>query len=829
MLNCGALREQGAAILAAVAFLPMAANATDLVLGSAAGSDESLDHASGDLVYDDVVIGDEGKGGIAQFGGTLTATGFLTLGVAATGEGSYDLDGGTLHVYSTWVGSRGSGKFTLDGDSHDAGWAALGFYSTGSGTYTLEDGDLTWVYGFVGRSGIGTFVQNGGTFNAGTQISIGQEIGSTGSYTLNAGTLDSGGTRVGEEGTGSFVQNGGTHDLDGKGLYVGSWGSGTGTYTLNAGDLVSKTQSVGVGSSMTQSGGTNTVEWGTSVSGTYRLEGGALDAPISGAGEIVFDGGTWDGSHSLDAATLVVAESGNFVVTSSGRIDVSGDLRVGESTNTQGSILQTGHDIDIGGDAHFAIGDGSVASFDQSAGLLDVVGDLFIAEHASSSASLDLQGDGVEAYHAHVGYGGVGQLTLGAGSATFTRLDIGVDGFGTYIQTGGATTVSSFAYVGYASAGDGEIDLQGGTMHFNNYLFVGRYSGDGTVEQTGGTATLNKDLFLGGTYQLSGGSLAITREIKDDGSSTLVVDGGTLSVGGDVDVDDLSVGGSSYLTGLAGQVWEVNDAFSNASTEASSWRTVESTLFLNGGGAQTMDLAGSDLGAVVAGFLDNFAWGSLSLGTGVSATLADGNGTAGAALYVSVFETSDTLDLSGGTISVLDSPYNVYYDSNRSENSWLSGASYAFASGGSLIPIPVPDTDGDGVSDSIDPFPTDSTEWADSDGDGVGDNTDAFPDDASETTDTDGDGVGNNADTDDDDDGLEDGEEASLGTDPLDPDTDGDDLSDGDEITGGSDPLDYNDPFPVPVPMLPPLGLGVLIVLIVAAVRRMVRSGQPLR
>ncbi|MEE3331446.1 MAG: hypothetical protein VX246_11315 [Myxococcota bacterium] len=806
----------------AVTFLPVASHASDLVLGSAAGSDESLAHTSGDLVYDDVVVGDEGTGSIAQTGGTLTATGFLTLGAAATGEGSYDLDGGTLDVYSTWIGSRGTGKFSLDGGSHDAGWAALGFYSTGSGTYTLEDGDLTWAYGSVGRSGIGTFVQNGGTFIAGSEISIGQETGSTGSYTLNAGTLDSGRTRVGEEGTGSFVQNGGTHDLDGKSLYVGSSGSGTGTYTLNAGDLVSKIQSVGVGSSMTQSGGTNTVEWDTTVSGTYRLEGGALDTRISGAGEIVFDGGTWDGSRSLDAATLVVAESGNFVATSSAGIDLSGDLTVGESTNTQGSILQTGSDIDIGGDAHFGIGDSSVVSFDQSAGFLDVVGELFIAEHVSSTASLDLQGDGVEAYHAHVGYGGVGQLTLGAGSATFTRLDIGVGSPGTYIQTGGATTVSSFAYVGYGgSGGDGEIDLQGGTMHFNNYLFVGRYSADGTVQQTGGTATLNKDLFLGGTYQLSGGSLAITREIKDDGSSALVVDGGTLSVGQDVDVDDLSVGAGSYLTGLAGQVWEVNDAFSNASTEAGSWRTVESTLFLNGGGAQTIDLAGSDLGAVVAGFLDNFAWGTLSLGAGVSATLADGNGTAGAALYVSVFETSDTLDLSGGTISVLDSPYNVYYDSNRSENSWLSGASYALASGGSLIPIPVPDTDGDGISDSVDPFPTDSTEWADSDYDGVGDNTDAFPDDASETMDSDNDGVGNNADTDDDDDGLEDTEEASLGTDPLDPDTDGDGFSDGDEITGGSDPLDYNDPFPVPVPMLPPLGFAVLVMLFIARVRHM--------
>jgi hypothetical protein len=58
----------------------------------------------------------------------------------------------------------------------------------------------------------------------------------------------------------------------------------------------------------------------------------------------------------------------------------------------------------------------------------------------------------------------------------------------------------------------------------------------------------------------------------------------------------------------------------------------------------------------------------------------------------------------------------------------------------------VTDTDGDGYIDSVDAFPSDSTEWKDSDGDGVGDNIDAFPQDANETKDSDGDGIGDNAD-----------------------------------------------------------------------------------
>jgi|GEM_PF-2121829 len=56
------------------------------------------------------------------------------------------------------------------------------------------------------------------------------------------------------------------------------------------------------------------------------------------------------------------------------------------------------------------------------------------------------------------------------------------------------------------------------------------------------------------------------------------------------------------------------------------------------------------------------------------------------------------------------------------------------------------DTDEDGVSDQLDQFPEDASEWYDSDDDGVGNNADAFPFDATETQDSDDDGVGNNAD-----------------------------------------------------------------------------------
>ena len=121
------------------------------------------------------------------------------------------------------------------------------------------------------------------------------------------------------------------------------------------------------------------------------------------------------------------------------------------------------------------------------------------------------------------------------------------------------------------------------------------------------------------------------------------------------------------------------------------------------------------------------------------------------------------------------------------------------------------DADGDGVNDSSDGFPLDFAETLDSDGDGIGNNRDinddgdkhddwqdAFPLDSSEYLDTDLDGIGNNADLDDDNDGISD----SLDALPLDSsesiDTDGDGIGDNAEIDDDCDCVaDSEDAFPL--------------------------------
>jgi len=88
---------------------------------------------------------------------------------------------------------------------------------------------------------------------------------------------------------------------------------------------------------------------------------------------------------------------------------------------------------------------------------------------------------------------------------------------------------------------------------------------------------------------------------------------------------------------------------------------------------------------------------------------------------------------------------------------------------------------------------TDVIEDNDSDGDGVIDSEDAFPNDSSESIDTDKDGIGNNADKDDDNDKINDDDELRYGLDPLDAtdalkDNDSDGKTNKQEIIDGTNP-----------------------------------------
>jgi hypothetical protein len=113
---------------------------------------------------------------------------------------------------------------------------------------------------------------------------------------------------------------------------------------------------------------------------------------------------------------------------------------------------------------------------------------------------------------------------------------------------------------------------------------------------------------------------------------------------------------------------------------------------------------------------------------------------------------------------------------------------------------------GDGIESGFSSQITYTIPFSDSDGDGVPDNQDAFPSNPAETIDTDSDGIGNNTDNDDDNDKMPDAWENQYGFNPLiddaSDDSDGDGLSNLDEFYNGSSPVVHQDNFEPDAPAL---------------------------
>ncbi len=154
---------------------------------------------------------------------------------------------------------------------------------------------------------------------------------------------------------------------------------------------------------------------------------------------------------------------------------------------------------------------------------------------------------------------------------------------------------------------------------------------------------------------------------------------------------DLVVGSTGYLVGGLGDNFYISGDFISASVMNEDWETTQSYLeFRTGSDSDhAFHITGDDLGALSAGYTDNFAWGSLNIRAGNTLELFDGNATPGGALYVS--------ELTGLVISGFDvtnvtgsDDLNLYYDSDQPANAPLGGQVYRLGGRGYLIPTGPP-------------------------------------------------------------------------------------------------------------------------------------------
>lgn len=305
----------------------------------------------------------------------------------------------------------------------------------------------------------------------------------------------------------------------------------TGTYTLNNGFLtVSMEEYIGNNGSglFFQDGGTHTLTGAMYVGlqngsyGEYNMAGGSLSA----SDHITL--GTNEGS------TGVFNLSNNGVVTAA-YVHVG---RSGAGTFTQtGGSLTTGA-LKLGVDSTVAVGTYNLSQLDSSnPATLTVNGDEWIGVNGKGTftqtgGAHTVGGALVLAYDP----GSQGTYTLSGDASTLTvsgTAYIGMSGTGTFTQNGGTNNAGSL-YIGL-NGGSGTYNLHAGSLSVGWPMVVGE-TGQGVFNQYDGSNTASS-LFIGdspgstGTYNLYGGTLTVQsyNTMSMGGTAVFKQTGGTFN------------------------------------------------------------------------------------------------------------------------------------------------------------------------------------------------------------------------------------------------------------------------------------------------------------
>jgi T5SS/PEP-CTERM-associated repeat protein len=521
-------------------------------------------------------------------GATVNFAGDLTLGQAATGNGSLTItDAGTTVTATATgdatVGDAGTGSLTVQNaasldDSLDG--LTLGAQAASQGTLLVTDagtmmdvGDLT-----IGDAGTGTLtVQSGADLAVGGDLTLGGQMGGKGTATItDAGTsFDiTGDATIGDGGSGTVVVDGAAATISGSTATLGAQSSGAGTLTVEVSTLDVKGELV-VGD---QGKGTAIVQLG----GTLSADAITVGKTLGASGSLSLSGaGTRATSHDL---TIGSAGQGSLSVTSSAKLTTTGDATIGDLVlaHTQTASLDT-------------------------KGLWDILTDLTVG--GSGLAALTVKGAAAVAADGNVV---LGDQHGAEGSATVS---------GT-VTVSGKVTPSSLGWgdtLTVGSDGQGMLTVQGGGLvapipSGKGDIEIGAKSdGAGTLAVTGAGSTLDaSNLAVGGTATSSGGKgtlsiasggLVDVTDVEVWGGGHVVLSGGKLQTdpvtisGGDIsgngtvtgDVDDGgTITASGGLLTLTGNLDGAGQVLIGAAADLSLYGSVAASLNLSFDGANAV-------------------------------------------------------------------------------------------------------------------------------------------------------------------------------------------------------------------------------------------------
>jgi hypothetical protein len=241
-----------------------------------------------------------------------------------------------------------------------------------------------------------------------------------------------------------------------------------------------------------------------------------------------------------------------------------------------------------------------------------------------------------------------------------------------------------------------KYNLSGGSL-------VAAVVNDGQFNYTGGTYVGSMTNTLNGTVAVfGGGSRTITGSVTNNGTfhvtntdltvnGTFVNNGAYISDPSTNRLSSLSVGSGGYLAGSVGDRFLISGSLTSNSTQRAAWNTLGAELEFTAGtaAAHTLSLTGADLGpSDPAGYVKNYAWGLLTLDSGQSLILQDGNAVPGGALYLEALVLAEGIGQVG---SITGNGLNIYYDGGNPANAYLANQTYPLIGGGQLAPtVPEP-------------------------------------------------------------------------------------------------------------------------------------------
>ncbi len=325
----------------------------------------------------------------------------------------------------------------------------------------------------------------------------------------------------------------------------------------------------------------------------------------------------------------------------------------------------------------------------------------------TGGGTFSMSGGQIKGYGSVSGFTDFGTGSLNAsGGTSSTPQTLAVDG-------GSGVTLGDSSGVGesMSSAAYNTLDLKGtfnyiqpvtiapsgGTVQLNGATFATSLTwalslNPGTVNVTnnstlGGTVNSSANLTVNSGKNLNASGATFTN--NSDG--TVFVDHATATWGNFTNngvyksdpstqtFNSLTVGSAGYLTGGAGDMYQIKGDFTNNSTQNTLWSTGAAELDLITGPSHNLALAGADLGATMAGFTNNFAWGTVDL-TGQTLSLSDDDGSA---LYVGKIL---GVNFTGTTVTNITSDgFDIYYDPGQ--NPYLNGLTYNLGGEGVLAPV----------------------------------------------------------------------------------------------------------------------------------------------